>query len=516
MSWIPAAIGAVAGLIGGKDAGKSQTTKTELDPWTKGNIDEWEGYYKNSPVPQVDLDNLTADLNPWQIETLSDIANYSSGAGQDQVNMMNLMGLNQAGVGDALSALAQDQASMGKEYTQGGGDFIMEALRDFSGGGSGSPSIVQSYGGGGGGAGGPLKFEYDQGTYDQIMSNLSGLAQNSFDAYSSNAKNDALFNQGAGLQMGQALLGGANTKVGQQSALLDAMTNRDIINYGAQMNQWAGEQANAGAMSAGTNNLSSATSIAQSSISAAASRANAAMAAKANMFASAMSGASNLMGYGVNMMSDANTSYTNAGSVYGAAGDTFGNANTTSLANMDGSMAAGNYLLNYDQAALDRYNNALVFNQSAPGEYALAGLNAMSGVPYGRSTTSPGLNAAQQVGTAIGVGEKAYGLINQLPIFSGSGSSAPTTTISGGAGGGIGFSDIRLKKNIEFIGKKGDINIYKWDWNDAAKKTDAPLGLPVGVLAQEMLSVRPEAVIQNHPSGYLCVDYSKIPEMRGV
>ena len=37
--------------------------------------------------------------------------------------------------------------------------------------------------------------------------------------------------------MGQSLLGGANTKVGQQAALLDAMTNREIINYGAQMNQ---------------------------------------------------------------------------------------------------------------------------------------------------------------------------------------------------------------------------------------------------------------------------------------
>ena len=432
---IPQLISAAVGLYSANKAGKSKTTKQEIDPWTKANIDQWENLYLNSPVPQFDLDNLTADLNPYQFENLSDIANYSRGAGQDQVSMMNLMGLNQAGVGNALSALAQNQASMGNGYTQGGGDFIMEALRNFSEGGIGSSSIAQSYGGGGGGgAGGPLKFEYDQGTYDQIMGNLSGLAQGAFDSYSDQAKTDALFENGAGLQMGQALLGGANTKTGQQSALLDAMTNQDIINYGAQMNQWAGEQANAGAMAAGANNLSSATSIAQSSISAAASRANAAMAAKANMFASAMSGASNLMGYGVNMMSDANNSYTNAGNVYGMAGDTFGNANTTSLANMNASASAGNYLYGYDQAALDRYNNALMFNQSAPGEYALAGLNAMGGVPYGSSTTNPGLNTIQQVGQGIGVGNSVFDLITNLPTF---GSGTSTGTVSGGAGNGM-------------------------------------------------------------------------------
>ena len=194
-------IGAIAGPVLGKVLGGSgsseTTTKTEIDPWTKANIDQWENLYLNSPVPQYDLDNLTAGMNPWQMEQLGDLANYAQGAGADQVAMMNLMGLNQAGVGDALTDLAGTQAEMGQGFAQSGGGWIMDQLNNLSGGG-GFSNILG--GGAGGGYTGPdtsdLKFEYDQGTYDQIMSNLGGLAQGAFDAYASNAKNDALFGQG--------------------------------------------------------------------------------------------------------------------------------------------------------------------------------------------------------------------------------------------------------------------------------------------------------------------------------
>lgn len=71
-------------------------------------------------------------------------------------------------------------------------------------------------------------------------------------------------------------------------------------------------------------------------------------------------------------------------------------------------------------------------------------------------------------------------------------------------------SDIRLKKNIKKIGKlKSGLNIYKWEWKDKAKGLGIPLKTTIGVLAQELQKIKPEAVIE-HKSGYLMVDYGKV------
>lgn len=64
-----------------------------------------------------------------------------------------------------------------------------------------------------------------------------------------------------------------------------------------------------------------------------------------------------------------------------------------------------------------------------------------------------------------------------------------------------GFSDIRLKSNIEKIGElPNGLNVYEYDIFDRHE---------VGVIAQEVLEIIPEAVF-THPSGYLMVDYSKV------
>ena len=165
---------------------------------------------------------------------------------------MNQMGMSGAGVGDLLTQLGMSQANMGAGYASGAGDYIMSQLTGGGGGGGGG------YAGGVGNAlSAPrtMEFEYDQGTYDQIPGNLLGVSQDAFDSYANKTKTGNLFSQGAGLQMGQALLGGANTKTGQQSSLLDALTNQQIIDFGAQQAQWAAGQANAGAMTSGTNTL---------------------------------------------------------------------------------------------------------------------------------------------------------------------------------------------------------------------------------------------------------------------
>jgi hypothetical protein len=62
------------------------------------------------------------------------------------------------------------------------------------------------------------------------------------------------------------------------------------------------------------------------------------------------------------------------------------------------------------------------------------------------------------------------------------------------------FSDIRLKRDIRRIGAMASglsIYSYRYVWSDEPQ---------IGVMAQEALRVKPEAVML-HPSGYLMVNY---------
>ncbi|HJU11998.1 MAG TPA: tail fiber domain-containing protein [Candidatus Binataceae bacterium] len=65
-------------------------------------------------------------------------------------------------------------------------------------------------------------------------------------------------------------------------------------------------------------------------------------------------------------------------------------------------------------------------------------------------------------------------------------------------------SDIRLKKNIKFLEKlPSGIDLYSFQYIDGSATTF------VGVLAQEIRKIRPDAVIERS-SGYLAVDYAKL------
>lgn len=70
-------------------------------------------------------------------------------------------------------------------------------------------------------------------------------------------------------------------------------------------------------------------------------------------------------------------------------------------------------------------------------------------------------------------------------------------------------SDVRLKENITKVGSlDSGINLYTWNWNEEGKRLagDTPT---VGVLAQEVQQVMPEAVTRGD-HGYLTVNYSKL------
>jgi hypothetical protein len=403
-------IGAVAGPLLGKvlgDDDKTTTTKVEMPAWQENAMQDAINGMQNAPDFYQNPDQLTANMNPMLMDSLLNAGSYAQGAGADQIGAMNQMGMSQAGMGDLLAQLGVAQANMGAGYASGAGDYIMSQLKGGGSGGSGGLG-----GGGGINISTPeLKFEYDQGTYDQILGNLLGVSQNAFDSYANKTKTGNLFSQGAGLQMGQQLLGGANTKAGQQSALLDAMTNQQIIDFGAQQAQWAAGQANSGAMNAGTANLQSATSMSNAATSAAASMANARASAEASMYNSRLSAAGNLFGQGAGMMNQAGGSFSNANNAYGSAGNTFGDANTQAINNLNTSLGAGNYVQGYDQDALDRYNNALSYNGNADFNRNKDMLAVLNGVPTGTSTTNPmntqqwmsaGMMMGNQIGNILG------------------------------------------------------------------------------------------------------------------
>jgi len=438
MSW-----GAVGSAVAGAAASKlfgggESTTKTEMDPFVKQMISNYSNAYQNSPVPQYNLDNLTAGMNPIQMEALMQAGNYAQGAGADQVAMMNAAGLGQM---DVASKLAQ----IGEMGAMGSGTWMLNELANAmnggpSGGGGDGGSSMMSYGGGGGGGGGggttlggDLKFKYDQGTFDQSYNNLIGSAQGAFDSWSNKTKTNQLFQNAGGLKIGSQLLGGANTKVGQGASLLDAMTNQMITDYGAQMQQWASGTADANAMRAGQGNQNTALGQYSTDVQAATSRANAAMSA-ATSAANARLAANTqkynaLVGAAASMYGNSGSMLNNAGTQYGNANVSFGNANDTAVGNIGTSMAAGDYLYNYDQAALDRWNQANIFNTSTPGNMNLAGFQAANGVSGGKTTTTdPSLFSQLGGGAQIGMG--IYDWWQNRP---------PTAPASGGSGSGGGI-----------------------------------------------------------------------------
>ena len=79
------------------------------------------------------------------------------------------------------------------------------------------------------------------------------------------------------------------------------------------------------------------------------------------------------------------------------------------------------------------------------------------------------------------------------------GSSSGGTSSTNSSMGNLGFSDIRLKENVELIGKSpSNINIYKFNYKDNPTTYQ-------GAMAHEV----PWASIK-HSNGYMMVDYDKL------
>ena len=106
-----------------------------------------------------------------------------------------------------------------------------------------------------------------------------------------------------------------------------------------------------------------------------------------------------------------------------------------------------------------------------------------------------GLSAAYMLGLGRDNTQTAAAQQSDMGYLSGRGNTSATNPLLGN----LQFSDIRLKENVELIGKSpSNINIYKFNYK--GKDT-----VYEGVMAQEV----PWASIEDQ-NGYLMVDYSKV------
>tara|TARA_B100000575_G_C23101630_1_gene635581 strand:+ start:349 stop:1620 length:1272 start_codon:yes stop_codon:yes gene_type:complete len=149
------------------------------------------------------------------------------------------------------------------------------------------------------------------------------------------------------------------------------------------------------------------------------------------------------------------------------------------------------------QAALSRQFGAAQQLAQEPLQRLQTGQALLAGSPMG--------------GISGGTGTSAYQRgVYQQPTALGQVVGAAGSIMTGLGSMGVGFpSDIDLKENITKIGElEPGIGWYTWDWNDKGKAIGAESEPSEGVLAQEVLEVKPDAVVVK--DGYYAVDYAKV------
>ena len=145
------------------------------------------------------------------------------------------------------------------------------------------------------------------------------------------------------------------------------------------------------------------------------------------------------------------------------------------------------------QAALSRQFGAAQQLAQEPLQRLQTGQALLAGSPMG--------------GISGGTGSSAYQRgVYQQPTALGQLVGAAGTLMTGY---GAMQSDVDLKENITKIGElEPGIGWYTWDWNDKGKAIGAESEPSEGVLAQEVLEVKPDAVVVK--DGYYAVDYAKV------
>lgn len=158
------------------------------------------------------------------------------------------------------------------------------------------------------------------------------------------------------------------------------------------------------------------------------------------------------------------------------------------------------------QAAIDA-ERARVAEQNALDQNQINALLAASGMGQGMFGTTTTQTGGGPSGLQSGLGGALAGasLANTLGI------TGLTPAMGGGIGALLGLlSDSRLKEDIELLGKHPNgLNVYKWKWNETARKNRFETYPTEGFMAQEAQKLYPEHVYR-HPTGYLMLDYASL------
>ena len=166
------------------------------------------------------------------------------------------------------------------------------------------------------------------------------------------------------------------------------------------------------------------------------------------------------------------------------------------------------------QAAIDA-QIARIDAQNIADQNRINALLSASGLGQGMFGTTTTTTGGGPSGLQMGLGGALAGasLANTLAI-------PGLTPALGGIGGGLlGLlaSDARLKEDVELLGKHPNgLNVYRWKWNETARKNRFETYPTEGFMAQETQKLYPEHVYR-HPTGYLMLDYAALSnEVMGV
>lgn len=162
------------------------------------------------------------------------------------------------------------------------------------------------------------------------------------------------------------------------------------------------------------------------------------------------------------------------------------------------------------QAAIDA-ERARVAQQNALDQNRINALLAASGMGqgmFGTTTTQTG-GGPGALTSGLGGALAGASLVNTLGPM-GLGLTPSMGAIGGGLLGLLTGSDSRLKEDVELLGKHPNgLNVYKWKWNETARKNRFETYPTEGFMAQEAQKLYPEHVYR-HPTGYLMLDYAAL------
>lgn len=177
------------------------------------------------------------------------------------------------------------------------------------------------------------------------------------------------------------------------------------------------------------------------------------------------------------------------------------NLETSAMANEDARV--GNVLsqlFNYYQVPY----NMMMGLQNNASQMAMAQMQAQANMDNANASRRSNMLGGLAGGLGSMFGNMGAGAASGSGGGSGGFSWEDAAKLALQAGAMYAASDVRLKENIELLDNVGGYNIYRFDFVDGARDQ-------VGVIAQEILDIQPEAVGIDD-NGYYFVAYGLLPE----